>query len=266
MLILMSVPAPTPASPVPAPTPASPVPAPTPSPSSPTPSLTAATAWGPSAASIIGPFTIKSSTGKYMYFNTVDRQASATTFDVSMSDTPQLFLFGSTISGIKQIPTNVGIPISGPLFPAYNQTDGSLWSYASSGYNPPTGEKRMINAPFQQTSTNYNTPYSQSFRWTFWPNSDGTYKFQNASAGDASPSSDGTKVLLGVSADEKWTINYVSYGSQSMQPSPPLSDMPAPSPEPDYSLWIWIGAGVCILFLFIILILVISKKSRPKVK
>jgi hypothetical protein len=208
-----------------------------------------------------------------MYFNTVDQQAIATTWDVSMSDSPQLFLFGSSIPDIHKFPTNVGVPISGPIFPAYSQTDGSLWSYASSGYNTTTGanttgEKRMINAPFNQTATNWSTPYSQSFKWNLWANSDGTYKIQNEVAGYASPSSDGTKVLLGLSADEKWTIDYVSYPP----PPPPdpslLSDTPAPSPSTDNSLWIWIGAGVGILLLFILLIVVVmsSKKSRPKGK
>jgi hypothetical protein len=260
MLILMSVPAPAPSSPVPAPTTA-------PSP--------VAAAWGPKAASVIGPFTIKSSTGKYMYFNTVDQQAIATTWDVSMSDTPQLFLFGSSIPDIQKFPTNVGIPIRGPLFPAYVQLDGSLWSYASSGYNTTTGanttgEKHMINAPFTQTATNWSTPYHQSFAWNFWANSDGTYKIQNEVAGYASPSSDGTKVLLGVSANEKWTIDYVSYPSPPTTDAPttdaPTTDAPAPSPEIDNSLWIWIGAGVGILFLFIILIVVITKKSRTRGK
>ena len=146
---------------VPAPTPASPVATPSPTPS-PTPSAVAA-AWGPKAASVIGPFTIKSSTGKYMFFDTADQQAIASTFDVSLSDTPQLFLFGSTIPNIQKFPTNVGIPVLGPIFPGYAQSDLSLWSYASSGYNTTTGantpgEKRMIIAPFTQSQTNWNTP------------------------------------------------------------------------------------------------------------
>ena len=249
---------------VPAPTPASPVATPS---SSTTP---VATAWGPKAASVIGPITIKSSTGKYMFFDTVDQQAIATTFDVSLSDTPQLFLFGSTIPNIQKFPTNVGVPVLGPIFPAYVQTDGSLWSYASSGYNTTTGanttgEKHMILAPFTQTQTNWNTPYNQSFGWNFWANADGTYKIQNAVAGYTSISSDGTKVLLGGPNIENWTIEYVSYPPP---PPAPTADVPAPSPASDDMMWIWIGAGVGILFLFIILIVVImsSKKSRPRGK
>jgi len=244
---------------VPAPTPPSPVTAPT------------ASAWGGTAKSVIGPITIKSSTGKYMYFNTVDQQAIASTFDVSLSDAPQLFLFTSQIPDIQKIPTNVGNPYNGTLFPAYVQTDGSLWAYASSGFNTTTGantpgEKHMILSPFQQTATNYNTPYSQSFGWNFWANSDGTYNIQNVSTGYASPSSDGTKILLGASAIEKWTIDYVSY-----PPPPPADPLPedaqAPSPATDNSLWIWIGVGVGILLLFILLIVVLmssSKKTRGK--
>jgi len=204
-----------------------------------------------------------------MFFDTADQQAIASTFDVSLSDTPQLFLFGSTIPNIQKFPTNVGIPVLGPIFPGYAQSDLSLWSYASSGYNTTTGantpgEKRMIIAPFTQSQTNWNTPYNQSFGWNLWANADGTYKIQNQVAGYTSTSSDGTKVLLGGSAIENWTINYVSY------PSPPSTDTPidtsAPSPEIDNSLWIWIGAGVGILFLFIIFIVVIMKKSRPRGK
>jgi hypothetical protein len=249
---------------VPAPTPPSPVAAPTAS------STPVATAWGPKAASVIGPITIKSSTGKYMFFDTVDQQAIATTFDVSLSDTPQLFLFGSTISNIQKFPNNVGVPVLGPLFPAYVQTDGSLWSYASSGYNTTTGanttgEKHMILAPFTQSSKNWNTPYSQSFGWNFWANADGTYKIQNQVAGYTSISTDGTKVLLGGPNIESWTIEYVSYPPP---PPPEPSPLSAPSPASDDMMWIWIGAGIGILFLFIILIVVImsSKKSRPRGK
>lgn len=252
---------------VPAPTPASPVATPSPSPSP------VATAWGPKAASVIGPITIKSSTGKYMFFDTVDQQAIATTFDVSLSDTPQLFLFGSTIPNIQKFPTNVGVPVLGPIFPAYVQTDGSLWSYASSGYNTTsgantTGEKHMILAPFTQTQTNWNTPYNQSFGWNFWANADGTYKIQNAVAGYTSISSDGTKVLLGGPNIENWIIDYVSYPPPPPPDPSPLGDISAPSPASDDMMWIWIGAGIGILFLFIILIIVImsSKKSRPRGK
>jgi hypothetical protein len=207
-----------------------------------------------------------------MFFDTVDQQAIASTFDVSLSDTPQLFLFGSTISNIQKFPNNVGVPVLGPLFPAYVQTDGSLWSYASSGYNTTTGanttgEKHMILAPFTQSSTNWNTPYSQSFGWNFWANADGTYKIQNAVVGYTSVSSDGSKVLLGGPNIENWTIDYVSYPPP---PPPPSLDTPTPAPSPasDNSLWIWIGAGVGILFLFIIIIVVImsSKKSRARGK
>jgi hypothetical protein len=249
---------------VPAPTPPSPVGVPSPSPSP------IAAAWGPKAASVIGPITIKASNGKYMYFDTVDQQAIASTFEVSLSDTPQLFLFGSNIPNTRKIPTNTGTPFTGPIFPAYVQTDGSLWSYASSGYNTSTGanmggEKHMILAPFQQTATNYNTPYSQSFGWNFWANEDGTYNIQNQAVGYAAPSSDGTKIILGGPNIEKWTIDYVSYPPP---PPPDTSSYDTPSPATDSSLWIWIGAGVGIFLLIILIIILLSssKKSRPRGK
>ena len=140
--------------------------------SSPSPGPAPAPIWGPKSSTVVGPFTIKASNGKYMFFDIVDHQAFVSTFDVSMSDTPQLFLFAPKTPGINKIPTNVGIPFDGTLFPAYNQSDGSLWAYASSGYNQTTGantpgEKHMINAPFSQTQTNWSQPYIQSFNWSF---------------------------------------------------------------------------------------------------
>ena len=247
--------------PTPSPIVSSPAPI-TPSPMAPSPAPVAI--WMPRAASTIGPFTIKASNGKYMFFDIVDQQGLASNFNVTMSDTPQLFLFGTSIQNLSKFPTNVGLSIQGSLFPGYKQSDGSLWAYASSGYNATTGantsgDKHMINTPVQQTYTNWNTPYSQSFNWSFWANSDGTYKIQNSSAGYASPSSDGTKIVLGGPV-ENWTITYVSYPPPPPPPQP-AADTPAPSPSSEFP-WLWVGVGLGVLFFILIIVLLISASRR----